>query len=141
MRRCIKCNKGGAGWWDHLCVYCNGQYSHLISPEEELELLDLKKEMGIVGDKNMNRDKKKRYVFLRRKQKSERRQEQNISLHHQSASPSNSLVYFIVGWSIPALIIIAIVWAIIAGPKAFSGGCVISDTNDCLEGGGTGHPL
>ena len=39
-------------------------------------LLELKKEMNEVGEKNMKNEKKARYIVLRQKQKSERRVQQ-----------------------------------------------------------------
>jgi len=57
-----------------------------MDENEELEITALKREMGEVGEMNMNIEKKARYIVLRQKQKSERRaQQERIETEHKKS--------------------------------------------------------
>lgn len=111
---------------------------------EEIEIVALKKEMDEVGEKNMSKEKKARYIILRQKQKSERREQQEkIEMEHKKPI----LGKFGILWGlVPFIVIALIVWMVMsANWKDYKGDCVIGqDPNNpnCLEGSsGIGHPL
>jgi len=110
-----------------------------MEKKEELEIIELKKEIVEVGEKNMDRERLRRYIFLRRKQKESRKTEHNEVLLKQQPLLNN----FSILWGfIPFIIIILIAVAIMSiKPGDIKNDCIIpTDSPDCLEGGG-GHPL
>ena len=111
---------------------------------EENEIVALKKEMDEVGEKNMSKEKKARYVDLRHKQKSDRRvQQEKVETEHKKPV----LGKFGILWGfIPLIVIALIVWMLLSASwKDYKGDCVIGqdpDNPDCLDGSsGIGHPL
>ena len=108
---------------------------------EEIEIAELKKEMNEVGEKNMDNERKARYIILRQKQKSERRvQQEKIEIEHKK--PILGKFGILLGL-LPFIIIALIVWIVMnINWKDYRGDCVIGrDSPDCLEGDGSGHPL
>jgi hypothetical protein len=112
-----------------------------MEKNEEIELEELKKEMTKVGDKNMVKEKRERYIALRHKQKAERRGEQENIVKAQK-KPIIGGFGILLGL-LPFLIIAIIIWMIAnVKPEDYKNDCVIGqDSPDCLEGGGAGHPL
>jgi uncharacterized membrane protein (DUF106 family) len=112
-----------------------------MNNNEEVEIIALKKEMDEVGDKNLSKEKRDHYIFLRQKQKVERKQMQETLLK-DSSKPLIGKFSVLLGL-IPLIIIAFIVRMIISvGPKDYDGDCVIGrDSPDCLESDGSGHPL
>ena len=112
-----------------------------MDKNEEIEIIELKKEMNEVGEKNMKNEKKARYIVLRQKQKSERRvQQEKKEIERKKPILGN----FGILWGLlPFIIIALVVWmAMSINWKDYEGDCVIGrDSPDCLEGGGSGHPL
>ena len=112
-----------------------------MDSSEDIEIVTLKKEMDEVGEKNMSKENKARYVVLRQKQKSERRvQQETIEAEHKKPI----LGKFGILWGLlPLGIIVLIAYVVISmNWKEYKGDCVIGrDSPDCLEGGGSGHPL
>ena len=108
---------------------------------EEIEIVALKKEMDEAGEKNMSKENKARYIVLRRKQKADRRNAQETILKEHSKSFIGK--FGILLGLIPLIVIVLIVWMILSmNPSDYKDDCVIGrDSPDCLEGGGSGHPL
>lgn len=108
---------------------------------EEIEITALKKEMDEVGEKNMSKEKKARYIVLRHQQKSDRRQAQETVIKEHSKSFVGK--FGILLGLIPFIIIALIIWMIFNIKSSdYKDDCVIGrDSPDCLEGGGSGHPF
>jgi len=111
-----------------------------MEKNKEAELEELKKEMAEVGEKNMAKEKKSRYVILRHEQKAERSRKQDNALKTQKSTVGGLWIFF--GF-LPFIIIGIIVWMIVSIKwEDYKSDCVIGrDSSDCLEGGGIGHPL
>ena len=112
-----------------------------MEKNEEIEIEELKKEMDEVGEKNMAKEKRTRYIVLRHKQKAERINEQK-TIVEKNSKPVFSGFGILLGL-LPFIIIAIIIW-MIANIKSsdYKNACVIGqDSPDCLDGGGSGHPL
>lgn len=115
-----------------------------MDKNEEIEILALKKEMDEVGEKNMSKEKKARYIDLRHKQKIDRRtQQEKINIEHKK--PVLGKFGILLGF-IPFLVIALIVWMVMsANWKDYKGDCVIgqdpSNPNCFDSSSGVGHPL
>ena len=115
--------------------------SKIMDENEEIEITALKKEMGEVGERNMNTQKKNRYIVLRQKQKSERRaQQEKIETEHKKSVSGKFGILF---GLFPFIVIILIGWMVMnTNWKDYKSDCVIGrGSPDCLEGGGSDHPL
>ena len=97
--------------------------------------------MDEVGEKNMAKDKMARYIVLRHKQKAERRNGQTAVMKKQ-AKPLFGGLGILLGL-LPLIIIAIIIWMIVNIKSSdYKNACIIGqDSPDCLEGGGSGHPL
>lgn len=101
----------------------------------------LKKEIDEIGEMNMSKERRARYIELRSIQKTERRLAQEQVVGTQLVPEGDGL--WILAGLAPFVILGLIVWSIIsAKSEDFSTDCVTGvDSQDCLEGGGSGHPL
>lgn len=112
-----------------------------MDEDEEKQLVGLRKEMDEVGAKGMERGRVSLYISLRKKQKSERRAQQE-KMEAENRRPALGSLSVLWGL-LPFIIIALIVWAIMGmNGDDLKSDCVIGrDSPDCLEGGGSGHPL